>query len=37
LHIPFFNPCRLVDRWVLLGGARDIAEMFMPAMGVLGR
>ncbi|KAL4448640.1 hypothetical protein ABPG75_005859 [Micractinium tetrahymenae] len=28
---------RLLDRWVLLGGARDIVEMFMPAMGSLGR
>jgi hypothetical protein len=30
-------PCRLLDRWVLLGGARNIAEMFVPAMGALGR
>jgi hypothetical protein len=29
--------CRLLDRWVVLGGARDIAEMFVPSMGVLGR
>ncbi|KAL4857828.1 Importin-11 [Chlorella vulgaris] len=28
---------RLLDRWVVLGGARDIAEMFVPSMGVLGR
>jgi hypothetical protein len=28
---------RLLDRWVILGGARDIAEMFVPAMGALGR
>lgn len=28
---------RLLDRWIILGGARDIAEMFVPAMGALGR
>ncbi|PSC67511.1 importin-11 isoform X1 [Micractinium conductrix] len=28
---------RLLDRWVILGGARDIVEMFMPALGTLGR
>ena len=30
-------PPRLLDRWVILGGARDIVEMFMPALGTLGR
>lgn len=28
---------RLIDRWILLGGARDIAELFVPSMSVLGR
>ena len=37
-YMPCFHQhCRLLDRWVILGSARDIAEMFVPAMGALGR
>lgn len=36
-HPPTPPRHRLLDRWVILGGARDIAEMFVPAMGALGR
>lgn len=36
-HRTALSRCRLLDRWIILGGARDIAEMFVPAMGALGR